>query len=522
MKKLLTIKIKKFKVLFLLIFLLYFFVSVQEIMSNQELKNYCNKYPSPETLMSLVPKKQQKFMKSLEEFAFHYKTSSNSVEKFLLRKKRREFLAGQVKDRVFMEWIGRVKTLRTTKNGKAYLVVELANITSGVEKKSKILPLLRVTMGTWNNAYTDLDYNTLILPGTAMHNWLAKFRLCDWVVFSGKSFAGDEDFIKEASPTQTEAMISPQFILKFEYLDKIDLPENEVQLTESQQNSYKKLQGDFNISDDKSSAKIKNSVISRSKKTSKYFIPELTIRFYQDYRLSNYDWDYHSYIDRWLQLIRYHWRNHPPNDYLDGSIPEGGEVFVLANVERDGYVSSYQVSSLGDVTDNMIESALESTRAVSLPPINEDFTDEKLIVEFRFYHSPIDHLIESKVDNKRVKFLFEDNKTMDGSNFKSKMVQKLLKKQLLSDARITFNEIIRSEFSAHFQPHQRFEPNLELKFEFSINTSGKIFDQKLIQPGISEKFQLAVLNGLNKARFKPLPKILRSEAPYRVRLRVIP
>ena len=73
MKKLLTIKIKKFKVLFLLIFLLYFFVSVQEIMSNQELKNYCNKYPSPETLMSLVPKKQQKFMKSLEEFAFHYK-----------------------------------------------------------------------------------------------------------------------------------------------------------------------------------------------------------------------------------------------------------------------------------------------------------------------------------------------------------------------------------------------------------------------------------------------------------------
>ncbi len=96
------------------------------------------------------------------------------------------------------------------------------------------------------------------------------------------------------------------------------------------------------------------------------------------------------------------------------------------------------------------------------------------------------------------------------------------RKQLLSEARISFNEVIRREFSSHFQPHQRFEPNLELKFELSINSSGKVFDQKLTQPGISEKFQLAVLNGLNKARFKPLPKLLHPEAPYRVRLRVIP
>ena len=48
--------------------------------------------------------------------------------------------------------------------------------------------------------------------------------------------------------------------------------------------------------------------MSRSKKNSKHFIPELTIRYYQEYRLSNYDWDYHSYIDRWHQRIRYHWQ----------------------------------------------------------------------------------------------------------------------------------------------------------------------------------------------------------------------
>jgi hypothetical protein len=44
----------------------------------------------------------------------------------------------------------------------------------------------------------------------------------------------------------------------------------------------------------------------------------------------------------------------------------------------------------------------------------------------------------------------------------------------------------------------------------------------LTLPGKSVKFQLAVLNGLNQARFDSLPEVLRSESPYRVRLRVIP
>ncbi len=508
---------QKSRFFFFLNILFCCFVSVQEIWSNQVLNPFCKKYPSPEILSSMVPEKQQKFMNRLAKFALQYKSSSNSVEQFLLRQKRQEFLAGQIKDRVFTEWIGRIKRLRTTKNGKAYLVIELAYMPSGVGKKRQIIPEFKVTMGTWNNAYTDLDYNTLILPGSAMHNWLANFQLCEWVVFSGNSYAGEEDFIKEASPTQTEAMLSPQFILKFDYLDKLDFPESEIK-----HKSKIKLQGIVSSSEDKRSSVANNSVISRSKKISKYFIPELTIRFYQEYRLSNYDWDYKSYISRWHKLIRYHWRNHPPNDYLEGSIPEGGEVFVLAKVERDGLVSNYRVSSLGEVTEKMRESALESTRAVSLPPLPEDFPDEELIAEFRFFHSPIDHLIESEIDNKKVAFLFQDNKTTAASDFKSKMAQKLLKKQLLYEARISFFEMIRREFSSHFQPHHRFEPSLELKFELSINREGKVFDQKLTLPGISEKFQLAVLNGLNKARFKPLPKLLRSEAPYRVSLRVIP
>ena len=266
------------------------------------------------------------------------------------------------------------------------------------------------------------------------------------------------------------------------------------------------------------------------------FRPELTIRFYQDYRLSNYDWNYKSYIERWSQLVYYHWRNHPPQDYLSGSKTEGGEVFVQATVERSGIVSSYQVNSRGEISDIMREAAKEATLLVPLPPLPEAFPDEELKVEFRFDHPPMHHLAESNTNQVKEVSLLQDNNSVDGNDSLSKMAKKLIKKHRITSkmakklikklslelSRSSFHEELRQEISSHFRPHQRFDPSLELKIELSIDRFGKVVEQKLTQPGKSVKFQLAVLNGLSQARFGRLPKSLRSEAPYGVRLRVIP
>ena len=266
------------------------------------------------------------------------------------------------------------------------------------------------------------------------------------------------------------------------------------------------------------------------------FRPELTIRFYQDYRLSNYDWNYKSYIERWSQLVYYHWRNHPPQDYLSGSKTEGGEVFVQATVERSGIVSSYQVNSRGEISDIMREAAKEATILVPLPPLPEAFPDEELKVEFRFDHPPMHHLAESNTNQVKEVSLLQDNNSVEGNDSLSKMAKKLIKKHRITSkmakklikklrlelSRSSFHEELRQEISSHFRPHQRFDPSLELKIELSIDRFGKVVEQKLTQPGKSVKFQLAVLNGLSQARFGDLPKSLRSEAPYRVRLRVIP
>ena len=287
------------------------------VWSEQPKNTVKNINPSPEILGAMIPEIQQQFMNGLAEYAAKYQASPNAVQKFLLRQKRQQFLAEQLKDRVLTKWIGRIRTLHTTGNGKAYLEIELAMVPPENATENKTAPEFRVTMGTWNNAYTDLDYDTLILPGTSLHSWLANFNEGQWVFFSGNSFAGDEDYLKEASPTETEAMLSPQFILKFELLDSVDFPESDLQLIESLPkpetpvtDTIAKSQ-DLPVSKSKIS-KSKSSNFSKTKKLSILFRPELTIRFYQDYRLSNYDWNYQSYIERWSQLVYYHWRNHPP------------------------------------------------------------------------------------------------------------------------------------------------------------------------------------------------------------------
>ena len=484
------------------------------VWSEQPKNTVKNINPSPEILGAMIPEIQQQFMDGLAEYASKYQASTNAVQKFLLRQKRQQFLAEQLNGRVLTKWIGRIHTLLTTGNGKAYLEIELAMVPPENATENKTAPEFRVTMGTWNNASTDFDYDTLILPGTSLHSWLANFNEGQWVFFSGHSFAGDEDYLKEASPTETEAMLSPQFILKFELLDSVDFPESDLQLIES----------------------LPKPETPVTEKLSKLFRPELTIRFYQDYRLSNYDWNYQSYIERWSQLVYYHWRNHPPSDYLSGSKPEGGEVFVQATVEKSGIVSSYQVNSRGEISDIMREAAKEATLLVPLPPLPETFPDEELKVEFRFDHPPMHHLAESNTNQVKEVSLLQDNNSVEGDvslskmakklmkrhRITSKMAKKLIKKLRLELGRSSFHEELRQEFSSHFRPHQRFDPNLELKIELSIDRLGKVVEQKLTQSGKSVKFQLAVLNGLSKARFGDLPKYLRSEAPYSVRLRVIP
>ena len=353
-------------------------------------------------------------------------------------------------------------------------------------------------------ASTDLEHKTLILPGSPLYNWLANFKEGEWIVFSGNGFLGIKDYLKMGSQTEYEAMLSPKFIAKFEFFEKINL-----------------LEPNLNINVDNSLPNKKNGGVN-SRQNNLTNTKTITIRYYQNYRLSNYNWNYHKFINRWLRLVRYHWNNHPPADYLKGDLPQGGEVFVLAIVKRDGRVRNYKLNSSREVSKNMRMSALEAVKAVPLPSLPEDYPDEELKVEFRFELSKINHLIER--NSVKIKTTMQDGekKSYSDKSVFTKMEEKILKKQLITAARESYNEHIKHELSSHFNPVDRFDPNLELQIDISIDNSGRIIKKNLTSPVKSFKFQLAIMNSLSKTRFDSLPKSLVSNNPYRVRLKVIP
>ena len=455
-------------------------------------------------LNELEPIKQKYFLKNLEEFAMSYSRSKNAIQKFLLRKKRKKFISEHLKNLSFEEWIGRIKKIQTTENGEASLEIELPRRNTKSLEKSDSNIEFNLTVGTNINRKKDEKYKTLINPDTPIYNWLADFQEGEWVIFSGNSFLAEMDYLKISSLNEQQAMITPKFLVKFEFIEKIDIydsnEDNEANKNISKINKNNKKLLDKNIINSKT----------------------ITIRYFKNFRLSNYNWNYKNFINRWHRMISYHWNNHPPIDYLEGSNPKGGEVFVLAIVKEDGRVTNYRVNSFGEVSKNMEISALEAVRVVSLPPIPEDFPDEELKVEFRFELSQIPHLFKEK--NNQMKNLMKkaDNNSDDQKGVFSKMGEKILIKKLISSTRVAFNQSIKQELSSHFSPNQRFDPSLKLEIELALNGVGKIIEKKIIAPVKSEKFLLMIMNSLRKSNFSPLPKILASNAPYRVLLRIIP
>ena len=262
----------------------------------------------------------------------------------------------------------------------------------------------------------------------------------------------------------------------------------------------------------------KETLISKKLATTK----TISIRYYQSYRLSNYNWDYQNYMNRWHKLVRYHWNNHPPSDYLEGSNPEGGEIFVLVSVKRDGSTRNFQVNSIGKISKIMLTSALDAVRVVPLPPLPEDLSDKELKVEFRFEHSRITNLFKKGTNKKKVNKNLTNKKKNDQNNLLPQKKEKLIDNKIIYETKLNYHEELKQEFSSHFHPVYNFDPNLEIQIDIALNNAGQIVEKKIIYPSKSVRFQLAVFNSLSKVRFNSLPKSLSSQNPYKVRFRIVP
>ncbi|MBF0278663.1 MAG: hypothetical protein HQM13_12765 [SAR324 cluster bacterium] len=114
------------------------------------------------------------------------------------------------------------------------------------------------------------------------------------------------------------------------------------------------------------------------------------------YGLNDYNWPYESYMGRWAKALLYSWRNNPPRDYITGRVPSGGNVFVLATLNRKGDLVAYEVTGNENASDLMVTSVLDAVQgATNLPPLPDDLKKGHLEAHFKFIYPSIQQLLKS-------------------------------------------------------------------------------------------------------------------------------
>ena len=472
---------------------------------------------------AVAPVKQQQFQQAIAAFHQQWSDSPNPLEQFLIRKQRKAYLSKLLPDRQFQEWVGVLTLLRATANGKAYLEITIAD-------PQRLDAPVHPRAGTWNNAYLDLDYGTLVLPGTELYDWLATFREGEWVRFSGLAFPDDEDHLKEASTEAADSMGTPLFITKFEYLERVEGPplhESQPQLAASKavsdnasevETDPDKAAGSRQQAADEplppkplkkaegvGAGHARELTINRQPTTDN----QLTVHYYAVHQLSTYDWEYADYLKRWNEQARFYWAQHPPTEYLSGEHPQGGEVWVTAEVAQDGRILDTQAQATGKLPESVQEAALRAVDTVLLPPLPFGFPDEQLRVTFRFRMAPLTHLHVPE-DTSATKIAMHP-----------KTKKRLAYRRVLKDARQLWHEQLRKVAESSFHPLQRHRPDSELVLELRFSKQADKPALRLLQRQGSPAFLLGVLEGLAQIRWPPPPELLLDSQPI-LNLRVVP
>jgi hypothetical protein len=162
--------------------------------------------PKPSAVPLNTPKSQSAFVDIVEGYSSQFPAAKNELQESAMRDERRSsILRALGSDLSVDNWIGTITSLETNTEGKGIVSI-------------KVSP--NVVLKTWNNAISDIVHNTLIEKNSSSYNALLNLAAGDIVVFSGSFFSSDEDGIYETSVTISGSMQEPEFLFKFNKIEK--------------------------------------------------------------------------------------------------------------------------------------------------------------------------------------------------------------------------------------------------------------------------------------------------------------
>ena len=487
-------------------------------------------------LSSIQPSTQLQFNEGMAEIASKWKEADNDLQKFQLLDERTGLLEKTVPDRKIEEWVGRIIKLGISKQGDAFLSIRLSgNISKGNQNKTKQVAkknsagmnenkdLTGAVFLTRDERLSDLDDKSLIPAGTPLFNLLKRFKSGDEVRFNAQLLPEMGTFIREIDAEMDSRLLNPKFVSRFEYLEKIDIPEqrqSSLRKSESIPESGKDLEKKPFIR--KASSEEQPEIPDKDLLA---LLPKIDLHLFNEYRLSQYDWNYSNFMDRWFRQVRMNLQTYPPSDYWSGEFPQGGRVILQLQLRKDGTIIKHSTRSEGSVSMMMKEHVERAVFSYELPKLPEHFKHSILSVGFFHDFPPMPHLLflQKGQEASPKKTSIEPGKTMTPfEEASAKISRRLQRKIKLKQTLELYHFELRKRIEDKIRVFQNFPENERMLIQLKITrpVSGTRWD--ILEEPQSPAFRLVLLNALERSKIPPLPKLLQDREEYTVLLDIRP
>ncbi|MGA8086269.1 MAG: energy transducer TonB, partial [Terracidiphilus sp.] len=125
----------------------------------------------------------------------------NDMQRGGVKARRDNAVCQQMSSLNVSDWVGTVATVDSNSDGKGVFSVNIAP---------------DISVQTWNNAFSDIEDNTLMPPSSAVFNAASATKPGQSIIFSGTFLRGSEgDCLREGSMTLQGKVGSPEFIFRF-------------------------------------------------------------------------------------------------------------------------------------------------------------------------------------------------------------------------------------------------------------------------------------------------------------------
>ena len=487
-------------------------------------------------LSSIQPSIQLQFNEGMAEIASKWKEADNDLQKFQLLDERTGLLEKTVPDRKIEEWVGRIIKLGISKQGDAFLSIRLSgSISKGNQNKTKQeakknsagmnenKDLTGAVFLTRDERLSDLDDKSLIPAGTPLFNLLKRFKSGDEVRFNAQLLPEMGTFIREIDAEMDSRLLNPKFVSRFEYLEKIDIPEqrqSSLRKSESIPESGKDLEKKPFIR--KASSEEQPEIPDKDLLA---LLPKIDLHLFNEYRLSQYDWNYSNFMDRWFRQVRMNLQTYPPSDYWSGDFPQGGRVILQLQLRKDGTIIKHSTRSEGSVSMMMKEHVERAVFSYELPKLPEHFKHSILSVGFFHDFPPMPHLLflQKGQEASPKKTSIEPGKTMTPfEEASAKISRRLQRKIKLKQTLELYHFELRKRIEDKIRVFQNFPENERMLIQLKITrpVSGTRWD--ILEEPQSPAFRLVLLNALERSKIPPLPKLLQDREEYTVLLDIRP